>query len=162
MAAFSVEQNVRYVVESVGVGIGGGIFLLGGMFLGEKDYHMLKSCCKVSLRYIIVGVGALSIVYFLAAPFIAGIYVPVNAPSYDWSVSILRCHAVSLPFLAYNEFYQNLVQAQKKYMLNRIVSAHNDGLTSSFIQTVTVGPGVAPGQPCGSRTLPPIGNFTLP
>ena len=120
MAAFSVEQNVRYVVESVGVGIGGGIFLLGGMFLGEKDYHMLKSCCKVSLRYIIVGVGALSIVYFLAAPFIAGIYVPVNAPSYDWSVSILRCHAVSLPFLAYNEFYQNLVQAQKKYIVTHI------------------------------------------
>ncbi len=41
--------------------------------------------------------------------------------------------------------------------------------TSSFIQTprrevlrVTVGPGVAPDLPFGSRTLPPVGNFTLP
>ena len=120
MTAFSVEQNVRYVVESVGVGIGGSIFLLGGMFLGEKDYSMLKSCCKVSLQYILFGVGALSVVYFIAAPYVARIYVPIDAPSYDWSVSILRCHAVSLPFLAYNEFYQNLIQAQKKYTLTHI------------------------------------------
>lgn len=120
MSAFSVEQNVRYVMESVGVGIGGGIFLIGGMLLGERDYHMLKSSCKVSIRYIIFGVGGLSVLYFFTAPWIAQIYMPVTAPSYEWSVAILRCHAVSLPFLAYNEFYQNLIQAQKKYMLTHI------------------------------------------
>lgn len=120
MSAFSVEQNVRYVMESVGVGIGGGIFLIGGMLLGEKDYNMLKTSCKVSIQYILFGVGGLSVLYFFTAPWIAQIYMPVTAPSYEWSVSILRCHAVSLPFLAYNEFYQNLIQAQKKYTLTHI------------------------------------------
>ena len=120
MSAFSVEQNIRYVVESVGVGLGGRRFLLGGMFLGEQDYNMLKSSCKVSLQYILLGVGGLAVVYFFAAPFVARLYVPADAPSYAWSVSILRCHAVSLPFLAYNEFYQNLIQAQKKYTLTHI------------------------------------------
>lgn len=120
MSAFSVEQNIRYVVESVGVGIGGSIFLLAGMFLGEKDYDSLKRCSKISQKYIFMGVGGLAAVYFLLAPFIARLYVDVGAAPYTWAVGILRCHAVSLPFLAYNEFYQNLIQAQKKYTLTHI------------------------------------------
>lgn len=120
MSAFSVEQNIRYVVESAGVGIGGSIFLLAGMFLGEKDYDTLKASSKISQNYIFLGVGGLAVVYFLVSPFIARIYVDAGSPPYEWTVSILRCHAVSLPFLAYNEFYQNLIQAQKKYTLTHI------------------------------------------
>jgi hypothetical protein len=35
-------------------------------------------------------------------------------------------------------------------------------IPSSTIQTVTVGSGIAPDLPEGSRTVPPVGNCTLP
>lgn len=120
MAAFSVEQNIRYVMESLGVGIGGAVFLLGGIFLGEKDDRRLRTSCRFSIRYILVGVTGLAVLYYISAPWIAGAYISVEDGAYPWTVDILRCHAVSLPFLALNEFYQNLFQAQKRYTLTHI------------------------------------------
>ncbi len=125
MAAFSVEQNLRYFTESVGVGIAGAAFLLVGMFIGEKDSTSLKKTNAVTIRYIIFGVGALAVVYFIAAPWIAMLYHSTTSPSYGWAVAVLRCHAVSLPFLAFNEFYISLVQATGKIKLAHFVTFLN-------------------------------------
>jgi len=35
-------------------------------------------------------------------------------------------------------------------------------IPSSFIQTLTVGPGITPDQPFGSRALPPVRTCTSP
>lgn len=125
MAAFTVEQNIRYLVESVGVGIGGAVFLLVGMFLGEKNITSIKSTVKNSIQIIILAVGGLSLIYFIFSPLIVRLYLPSASPSYDLAVLILRCHAISLPFLAFNEFYINFVQGMGKYILAHIITLLN-------------------------------------
>lgn len=125
MAAFTVEQNIRYLTESPGVGLSGAVLLLVGMFLGEKDLHSMKQTVKITLQYIVVGITGFSLLYFLAAPWLAQLYLPLTSPSYHLAVAILRCHAVSLPFLAFNEFYISLVQGTGKLNSAHIVTILN-------------------------------------
>lgn len=133
MASFTVEQNIRYLVESVGVGIGGAAFLLVGMFLGEKDLLSLKATTKNSVQIIAVTVGGLALIYFIASPWLAMLYLPVSSPSYDLAVLILRCHAVSLPFLAFNEFYISFVQG-----MGRLKTAHFITLLNKLVYIVAL------------------------
>lgn len=133
MASFTVEQNIRYLVESVGVGIGGAAFLLVGMFLGEKDLLSLKATTKNSVQIIAVAVGGLALIYFIASPWLTMLYLPVNSPSYDLAVLILRCHAVSLPFLAFNEFYISFVQG-----MGRLKTAHFVTLLNKLVYIVAL------------------------
>lgn len=125
MAAFTVEQNLRYFTESVGVGIGGAAFLLAGIFINEKDPTSLRQVSGESIRAIILGIGAVAIVYFLTAPLLTRLYLPADSPSLEWAVMILRCHAVSLPFLGFNEYYLNIIQAAGKIKLTHLITLLN-------------------------------------
>ena len=125
MAAFSVEQNVRYLTESPGVGLSGAILLLIGMFLGEKDQRAIKRTVKITWQYIVLMIGTLAVVYFIMAPWITQLYLPMDSPAYPLAIVILRCHALSLPFLAFNEFYISLVQAVGKLKTAHVVTLLN-------------------------------------
>lgn len=125
MAAFTVEQNIRYLTESPGVGISGAVLLLVGMFFGEKDLSAIKRTVKISLQYIELMIGGLAVIYFIAAPWLALLYLPASSPSYSLAVLILRCHAVSLPFLAFNEFYISLVQGTGNLKAAHLVTLLN-------------------------------------
>lgn len=131
MAAFTVKQNIRYVTESPGVGISSAVLLLISMFLGEKDLTSMKTTVKLSLQYIVVGIGGLAILYFLASPALALLYLDHSSPSYELAVTVLRCHAVSLPFLGFNEFYSSLAQGT-----GRLKTAHLITLLNKLIYIV--------------------------
>ena len=51
---------------------------------------------------------------------------------------------------------------KQKPRTNASGNAHKKEDLSSLIQTVTVGFGISPNRPEGSRTVPPVGNCTLP
>lgn len=125
MASFTVQQNIRYLAECVGVGIGGAVFLIVGIFLGEKHIDSLVATSKKALQYILIFVGGLAIIYFFLSPFLAQLYLDTSSPSYSGAVTVLRCHAVSLPFLAFNEYYINLLQAEEKIKLTNVVTLMN-------------------------------------
>lgn len=133
MAAFTVEQNIRYLTESPGVGISGAVLLLAGMFFGEKDLRSIKRTARLSLRYIELLIGTLAVVYFLAAPGLVLLYLPAASPSYHLAVAILRCHAISLPFLGFNEFYISLVQG-----IGNIKSAHLVTILNKLVYIVVL------------------------
>lgn len=119
MVALSVEYSIRYVWESPGVGISGAVLMLMGIFIGEMDYYSIKEMQKTRKILIWVGITALGIVYFASAGLLARLYVTPDSPSYILTVNILRCHAVSLPFLSYNEYSLSYLQAARK-----LVTAH--------------------------------------
>ena len=120
MVAMSVECTIRYIPESIGVGLSGAALMLVGIFLGEMDYHSLKEMKKTYRVLIGVGVTLLSVIYFLASDFLAQLYITPDSPSYQLTVNILRCHAVSLPFLAYNECRLSCLQAMGKMLITHI------------------------------------------
>lgn len=122
MAAFSVEQNLKNFTEAMGAGIAGASFLMTGVFLREHYPDALRFVAKSATRAIILGVGSFSVLYFLTAPLLARIYLTADSPSFAPAVFVLRCHAVSLPFLAFNEYYFNIVQASRKLKLSHMIT----------------------------------------
>ena len=131
MAAFTVEQNIRYMTESPGVGISGSALLLISMFLGEKDLTSMKDTARISIQYIVTAIGGLTILYFFTAPLLAQLYLDPGSPSYSLAVAILRCHALSLPFLGFNEFYISLVQG-----MGQLKTAHFITLLNKLVYIV--------------------------
>ena len=122
MVAMSVECTIRYIPESIGVGLSGAALMLVGIFLGEMDYHSLKEMQKTYRVLIGVGVTLLSVIYFIASDFLTQLYITPGSPSYQLTVNILRCHAVSLPFLAYNECCLSCLQAMGKMLVTHILT----------------------------------------
>lgn len=122
MAAYAVQSNTKYVTKSLGVGVAGAAFLLISIFIGEKNQTALRNTIKISLRYIVFFIGAASVVYFAAAPFIVNLFYSADSPSYDWAIQVLRCHAVSLPFLAFNEFYIRCIHSVGKINTAHIIT----------------------------------------
>lgn len=133
MAAFTVQQNIRYLVESLGGGICGATLLLIGMFVGEKNISAMWQTCKISLQYILTIVGSVAVIYFLIAPGLVSLYLPTDSPSYRIAVVVLRCHAISLPFLGFNEFYISVVQGTGNLKL-----AHLTTLLDKLIYIVLI------------------------
>ncbi len=105
MAAFAVQGNVKYVTEAIGVGMSSSIFLLVGIFVSEKDVTALKSTVRLSIRGIVTNVTAVAIIYFCLALIIVKCFYDASSPAYGEAIQVIRCHAVSLPFLAFNECF---------------------------------------------------------
>ena len=120
MIAMSVESTFRYIPESFGLGISGAVVMLVGIFLGEMDYQSLDQMQKTYRIIIGVGIAFFSIVYFIFSGALAKLYIAPDSPSYQLTVNILRCHAVSLPFLAYNECRISGFQAMGKMLTTHI------------------------------------------
>lgn len=125
LAAFAVQQNVRYFTESIGIGIAGAAYILIGLFLCEQDPDSLRWTSKASVRFIAAGIGSFAVIYFLAAPMLAKIYLPEETASFELAVLFLRCHAIGLPFLAFNEYYFNVTQASNRIKLSNLITILN-------------------------------------
>ena len=122
MAAFAVQGNVKYVTEAFGVGISSSIFMLVGMFVSEKDHTALKSAIKLSIRGIITIVTAVAIIYFAGTPLIVRCFYDTGSPSYAEAIQVIRCHAVSLPFLAFNECFISYMNGIGKLKIAHLIT----------------------------------------
>lgn len=122
MSAYSVYTNFKYFPEAVPIGIGGAVFLLCGMFIGEKDPTSVKQLIRKSMFGIIVVVGSIAVIYFLLAVPIVRMYKKPDDEAFDMAVTVIRCHAVSLPFLAFNEFYASYVNGMGRNILSHVIT----------------------------------------
>lgn len=122
MTAYSVEQNLRIFTECFGLGIANAASLLLGIFITEQDPVCVRHTSGTALRYIIAGISTFSLLYFFAAPLLVRIYLPTDSASFEMAIFILRCHAIGLPFLAFNEYYFNVAQAAKYMKLTHAIT----------------------------------------
>lgn len=125
MTSFTVQQNLSYFVGSISVGIGSAAFLLIGMFMGEKDFSSLHKTGSKTIRYIITIIGCTAVLCIIAAPILTKLYITPDSPAYQDAIFVLRCYAVSLPFLAFNEYYISICQATNRYKLTHIITLLN-------------------------------------
>ena len=122
MIAMSVESTFKYIPEGFGVGLSGTVVMLVGIFIGEMDYRALKDMQKTYRILIGVGITLLGVVYFFSSDLLAQLYIAADSPGYQLTVNILRCHAISLPFLAYNECWLSVFQAMGKMVTTHILT----------------------------------------
>ncbi len=122
MSAYTTQLNFRTFTDSLGIGLGAAVYLITSMFVGEKDKTSTKQTFLSAVRYIMVSIVPVSIVYCLVAPLIARIYNDPSCEFFKMSVLALRMHAVSLPFLAFNEMYNSYVQALGRIKLSHVLT----------------------------------------
>ncbi len=136
MSAYTTQLNFRTFTDSLGIGLGAAVYLITSMFVGEKDKTSTKQTFLSSIRYILVSIVPLTIVYFLAAPYIAMIYNDTKSEFFAMSVLSLRMHALSLPFLAFNEMYNSYVQALGRIKLSHVLTFCSRFLYISLVSII--------------------------
>lgn len=102
LSALAVKNNLMTLLRSPIMGIGGAVMLMSGIYGGEQDVDGLKKTLSVAMRYILLAVGAITVLVIAAAPLIAGFYLPDSPQARDMAVSALRWFALSLPVMALN------------------------------------------------------------
>lgn len=122
MTAMSIQGNVRYILESAGVGISGAVLLLTGIFLGEMNYSYLKEMRKKCMVLIWGGISGIALLYFILVRPIASLFVATGTDTYSMTLWVLRCHAISLPFLAYNEYCMASLQSKGKLPMTHLLN----------------------------------------
>ena len=98
------------------------IAMICSMFVGEKDKTSVKQTFLSGVRYIMFSIIPVAIVYFILAPYIARIYNDPGREYFAMAVLSLRMHAISLPFLAFNEMYNSYVQALERIKLSHLLT----------------------------------------
>lgn len=122
VAAYSTMNNTTFVVGAFGWGIGGAVLIMGGVTVGEQDTRGLVAVVKTALRDILVGVILLAVAVFVAAPFIARLFISEPGETYDMAVTAIRCYAAALPFIAFNvssaNYCQTISRKGASYIIN--------------------------------------------
>ncbi len=111
VAAYSVLLNTIFVVAAAGWGIGGAVFLVGGMCAGEQDPGGLGEVVRGAGRAILILVVPIAVLVAVLAPQIARIFIPDGGDAASMAATALRCLAATLPFLAFNVAAANCAQA---------------------------------------------------
>ena len=129
ITAYSAMTSTTFLVGSLGWGIGGAVFIMGGMMTGEQDVNGLKTVIRTALSDILAGVSALAVIVFICAPFLSSLFIPNGGAAGKMASTAIRCYAVCLPFLAFNVSAANYCQA-----ISRLLGANliNIGIEAAF------------------------------
>ncbi|MBQ7219374.1 MAG: ATP-binding protein [Synergistaceae bacterium] len=128
LAAYSVQNNFRDIMEVIGAGTASTVLLLGGVFFSERDTKSLDELAKCAFTNILVLVVPVSAVVFWFSPEIAAFYIKDSAEAAGMAGFALRALAVTVPLQACGDTILNMQQASKHMgfahfftILNRLV-----------------------------------------
>ncbi|MBP5273357.1 MAG: ATP-binding protein, partial [Abditibacteriota bacterium] len=122
VTALSAMINTSFIIGALGWGIGGAVLIMGGMMVGEQDVTGMKNVIKTALGDILAGVSALAAAVFLCAPYIAALFIPQGGEAQRMALTVIRCYAVCLPFLAFNVSAGNYLQVVSRTLGANLVN----------------------------------------
>lgn len=111
MSALSVQHSVAEFLELLGTCCGDVVVLMCGVFFGEENEDELTDTLHIAFKYVIYGVGAVTLLSFFGARGIASFYLGNQIEAVNMATLCLQFYALKLPFLAFNEIYMNYFQA---------------------------------------------------
>lgn len=129
VTALSAQSTLSFTIASLGWGIGGAVSIMGGMMVGEQDEKGLEEVIRTALWDILIGVTAISVVVFLAAPYISALFVPEAGDTQKMTVDAIRSYTFALPFFAFNVMCANYLQAITRIFASTLV---NIGIEVAF------------------------------
>ena len=98
------------------------VMLVVGILIGEENREGIMQICRLTLRYIGIAVGAVALVFFVGAPWFAGLYATGDAEVAGLATFAIRCMAVNLVLNALIEAYINFLQATEQTLKTHIVN----------------------------------------
>ena len=122
MSAMSIRNSLDGIGDVVGSGIAAAVMLVVGILIGEENREGIMQICRLTLRYIGIAVGAVALVFFVGAPWFAGLYATGDAEVAGLATFAIRCMAVNLVLNALIEAYINFLQATEQTLKTHIVN----------------------------------------
>lgn len=82
LAAYTILGSVSEVLETLTNAAASTMQLISGIFIGERDRHSVRKLLKISLRLTLTITPIITLVSFVAAPFIADLYTRDDPETY--------------------------------------------------------------------------------
>lgn len=122
IAAFSARNSLSSFLTSISLGIGMTTLLIAGIVLGEEDRSNVRNLLKTALGYAVVGMGAVAVLTFLAAPWLASMFMSGgNVQAHALAVRCIRFYTLSMPLSALVYVIMNFLQGTKNIKLAHVV-----------------------------------------
>ncbi|MGN1086507.1 MAG: MATE family efflux transporter [Porcipelethomonas sp.] len=139
VSALAVQNNVNQLLSSVTMGVGMTVMLMAGIFYGGKDEAALGSTLRVSLKTGMFLSALLSVIVFIFARPIVGMFLSSDVQAMELAVRSLRMFVLSLPLslacVALINFYQC---TENLFMANFICICH--GLVFVVLYSLILSP----------------------
>lgn len=125
LAAYTILGNVSEVLETLTNAAASTMQLISGIFIGERDRNSICKLLKVALRWTLIITPLLSIISFVAAPFIAELYIKNDPETYLQTVEAIRWFAPGLPLYTFSLVLRSFYQAYGRFRLSSFLSIWN-------------------------------------
>lgn len=110
IAAYSVHRQTDSLLNPITIGMADTVAMIAGILMGEEDRPKTKRLLITSLNatcFITVGV---SVIAWLCAPLLAGMYIKDDPTALRYSISAIRAYAIGMPFYGLNQIYLNYLE----------------------------------------------------
>ena len=132
VAASSARNTLASFLTSISLGIGMTTLLLAGIVLGEEDRTNAGNLLKTALRSALAGMGAVAVLSFLAAPYLAYLFLGSgDMQAHALAVRSIRFYTFSMPLSAVVYVIMNFLQGTKSIKL-----AHTVCILDNFVYVV--------------------------
>lgn len=110
LAAYTILCNFSELLETFTEALVSTVQMIAVIFIGERDKNSIRKLLNVALRWTLTVTPIITVISFVAAPFIAELYTRNDSETYLQAVEAIRWFAPGLPLytfaLTFNRFYQ--------------------------------------------------------
>lgn len=125
LAAYTILGSVSEVLETLTNAAASTMQLISGIFIGERDKHSVRKLLKISLRLTLTITPIITLVTFVAAPFIADLYTRDDPETYLQTVDAIRWFAPGLPLYTFSLVLRSFYQSYGRFRLSSFLSIWN-------------------------------------
>ena len=140
LSALSAFNMVSGLAIAVALGAGAVVRMLSSVFMGEENREGILSLLKIALTRVMLLIIALSVVFLLLAPVVAGVFFPDRTSEvYAMTRQLISIYSLCIPLCYLNIVFSNHCQA---FGYGRFVNTISvmDGLLSVAVPSLILAP----------------------
>ena len=114
VAGFAVYDNIKFVINAVVFGVAQSMMVLVSVYYGEENKKGLMKVWIIALKYQIVFTGAIALILFVFAKYIAIVYLGSNTEAYEFAIAAIKWGALGAVFNGINVLMADYLQATRR------------------------------------------------
>ena len=122
ISAYAVQSNLRSLLGVVSAGIAGTMLAISGVLYHERDAKGMRRIYGEALKSDLLIAVPAALVFAVLAPLVVRLYITDSPETAELALLAVRCYALALPFVTFNEIYINYFQSLGKVVAASVVS----------------------------------------
>ena len=126
VASLSVMTSSGKFLQHFVLALSSTVLLLSSSFFGEQDKHQMTSGMRELFKQSLLWSIGFSAVFIVFAKYLAMCFIQDGHEVIDQATFAIRCYAVGIPFMAFNQCVASYLQATKRLKIsNYVIVADN-------------------------------------